>query len=180
APPVAPGDIGMWIDPGARAVDIRVGVVDGMVTATVPVGELRSAATEGGQQVSFMQLRDHDNALTIIGSDPPDSGQSVARWPIGNGNLTARIGVAQERISTFDQLLLLLPLLMWIAAAIVTWLLVSRLLVRPLKRLEQSVRAYRPGEGALELPRKLGPSTEIQQLRDAFARAIDRAEESER
>ena len=40
--------------------------------------------------------------------------------------------------------------------------------------------AYQPGEGALELPRKLGPSEEIQELRDAFGRAIDRVEESER
>ena len=32
----------------------------------------------------------------------------------------------------------------------------------------------------MELPSKLGPSTEIQELRDAFARAVDRVEESER
>src|SRR4029079_10841916 len=32
----------------------------------------------------------------------------------------------------------------------------------------------------LELPQRLGPSEEIQELRDAFGRAIDRAEESER
>jgi two-component sensor histidine kinase len=39
---------------------------------------------------------------------------------------------------------------------------------------------YRPGEEAVELPDKLGPSTEIQGLRDAFARAISRVNESER
>ena len=104
----------------------------------------------------------------------------MAEWPISNGNLSARVGIAQQRIATVDRLMLLLPLLMWIAAAIITWLLVSRLLIRPLKRLEQAVRAYRPGEGPLELPRKLGPSEEIQELRDAFARAIARVEESER
>src|SRR5438270_831349 len=37
----------------------------------------------------------------------------------------------------------------------------------------------RVGERALELPRKLGPSKEIQELRNAFGRAIERAEESE-
>jgi two-component sensor histidine kinase len=69
---------------------------------------------------------------------------------------------------------------MWFAAALITWLLVTRLLVRPLKRLERAVLVYRPGEGPLELPRKLGPSREIQELRNAFGRAIDRVEESER
>ena len=71
-----------------------------------------------------------------------------------------------------DRLLLLLPLLMWVLAALVTWLLVNRLLIRPLKRLERAVIDYQPGRGTLELPRKLGPATEIQELRDAFGRAI--------
>jgi two-component sensor histidine kinase len=52
--------------------------------------------------------------------------------------------------------------------------------VRPLRRLEGAVLAYRPGDGSDELPRKLGPSQEIEGLRNAFARAIDRTEESER
>jgi len=88
--------------------------------------------------------------------------------------------MAHEQITTGDRLLLLLPLLMWVLAAIVTWFLVTRLLIRPLRRLERAVIAYRPGEGTLELPRKLGPSTEIQELRDAFGRTIDRVEESDR
>ena len=36
------------------------------------------------------------------------------------------------------------------------------------------------GQSALDLPRKLGPAQEIQELRDAFARAITRVDESER
>jgi two-component sensor histidine kinase len=67
---------------------------------------------------------------------------------------------------------------MWIAAALLTWLLVNRLLVRPLRRLERAVVAYQPG-GQLDLPDKLGPSEEIQELRDAFARAVARVEESD-
>jgi two-component sensor histidine kinase len=69
---------------------------------------------------------------------------------------------------------------MWVAAAQITWLLVSRLLIRPLKQLERAVIRYHPGQAPIELPRKLGPSTEIQQLREAFARAISRVEDSER
>jgi two-component sensor histidine kinase len=69
---------------------------------------------------------------------------------------------------------------MWVAAALITWLLVSRLLIRPLKRLERAVLQYEPGLSSVELPRKLGPSAEIQGLRDAFARAMTRASDSER
>ena len=94
--------------------------------------------------------------------------------------LLARVGTLTENITTVDRLILLLPVLMWVAAALISWLLVSRLLVRPLKRLERAVVRYRPGDAALDLPRKLGPSTEIQELRDAFTRAVTRVDDSER
>lgn len=180
SPSVAPGDIRAWVDPNGREVDIRVGIDGGMVTASLGVGELRGAAKDSGAQLRFMQLRDAENGLTVVGSDQPTGELSISDWPISNGNISVRVGVPRQRITTIDRLLLLLPLLMWIAAAIITWWLVSRLLIRPLKRLENAVLAYQPGEGSFELPRKLGPSQEIQELRDAFGRAIHRAEESER
>jgi two-component sensor histidine kinase len=179
-PLIAPGDIRVWLDSADREIDLRVGVVGGMATASIPFAELRTAANEGGGPIKAMELRDAHDTLPIIGGDPPSDGLSFADWPISNGALTARVWVAHERITTSDRLLLLLPLLMWIAAAIITWSLVSRLLVRPLRRLQSAVVAYQPGEGSHELPRKLGPSEEIQELRNAFARAIERAEGSER
>jgi two-component sensor histidine kinase len=63
---------------------------------------------------------------------------------------------------------------------LITWLLVTRLLIRPLKALQRAVIRYQPGEEELHLPRNLGPSMEIQELRDAFGRAITRVDESER
>ena len=43
-PIVAPGDIRLRIAPDTDAVAVRVGVINGMATALVPVQELRSAA----------------------------------------------------------------------------------------------------------------------------------------
>jgi two-component sensor histidine kinase len=179
-PLVAPGDIRVWLDASRRQIDIRVGVVGGMVTASLPQEELRSSVSDTKAPIEYLEVRDPDNVMSLISSDVDSRDLSVTDWPIGNGNLSVRVGLAHRRITTLDRLLLLLPLLMWIAAAVITWWLVSRLLVRPLKRLENAVSAYRPGEGQLELPRKLGPSEEIQGLRNAFSRAIERAEESER
>jgi len=176
-PILAPGTIQVWLDPTAREVDFRAAGTDGMVTASLPLDEIRKAATNAAELVQFVELRDANSALTVIQSNSGDL--SFTQLPIGNGDLIARIGFSHQRIATVDRLLLLLPLLMWIAAAIITWLLVSRLLVRPLKRLERAVMAYQPGGGSLDLPRKLGPSQEIQELRDAFGRAIARVEESE-
>jgi two-component sensor histidine kinase len=110
--------------------------------------------------------------------DAPDMKIRFTEWPIGSGALFARVGAEDKRITPFDRIVLLLPVLMWIAAALLTWFLVSRLLIRPLKRLERAVISYAPGV-ELDLPRKLGPSEEIQELRDAFARAVNRVEQSD-
>lgn len=180
-PLVAPGDIRAWIDPDESAIHVRVGVMGGMATASVPLAEVRSAATEAGSDISSVVLHDGDRELRVLGSSQTsDPDLSITEWPIGNGAISARVGIRAERITARDRLILLLPVLMWIASALLTWLLVSRLLIRPLKRLERAVVKYRPGEASLDLPRKLGPSTEIQQLRDAFGRAVTRVDESER
>ena len=178
-PLVAPGDIRVWIDPAEKEVDLRVGVVGGMATASVPRDELRGAALEQRGGIRSLVLHDPGGELPVIASSSPDP-LSMTEWRIGNGNLYARVGTPRQKITTIDRLILLLPVLMWVAAALISWLLVSRLLIRPLRRLERAVVHYQPGEADIELPRRLGPSTEIQELRDAFARAITRVQESER
>ncbi len=179
-PLVAPGDIRVRVAPGQDAVAIRVGTASGMATAVVPITELRTAAIEAPGDVQALVLHDDMRELRVLG---PPSGADLrlrlSERQIGNGTLFARVGVTDQRIATIDRLLLLLPVLMWVAAALVTWVVVSRVLIRPLKRLQRAVQSYHPGD-TLDLPRKLGPSTEIQQLRDAFGRAVARVDESER
>jgi two-component sensor histidine kinase len=180
-PAAPPGSIRVGISPDSNAILIRDGVNGGMATVDIPLDELRTAILESGAPVRSLVLSDGGRELHVI---DPAAGSNVrlamSDWPVGNGNLTARVGIKEQRISTADRLVLLLPFLMWVAAALITWLLVSRLLIRPLKRLERAVIHYQPGAGPIDLPRKLGPSTEIQELRDAFARAVDRVQESER
>lgn len=180
-PLVAPGDIRVRVAPGSEAVAVRTGVNGGMATALIKVEELRSAVRESGAAVEFLILHDEARELRVIG--PPAAPSEVVvitEWPIGSSTLMARIGVPRMHLGASDRLLMLLPVIMWIAAALLTWLLVSRLLLRPLKALERSVRRYQPGSDDVDLPTRLGPAEEIQELRDAFARALRRVNESER
>src|SRR5215213_6122208 len=55
-PLVAPGDIRVWIDREDAKVDLRVGVVGGMATASVTPGELRRAAMEASDGISSLEL----------------------------------------------------------------------------------------------------------------------------
>ena len=178
-PIVAPGDIALKLVPDAQSVALRVGVINGMATALVPVQELRNSAITANSDVQTLVLRDASQELPVIDRGGSSKVQShVTDWPIGKGDLRARVATADRRINALDRLVLLLPVLMWIAAAMITWLLVSRLLIRPLKRLERAVTNYEPG-GSLDLPRQVGPSEEIQELRNAFGRAVARVEESD-
>ena len=178
-PLVAPGDIRVSIAAHGDGIAIRTGVIGGMATAIIPVAELRTAALETGA-IESMVLAQGGRELRVVGS--PQVGHytmAVTQWPIASGGLVARVGAPVQRITTADRLVLLLPVLMWVLAALVTWLLVTRLLIRPLRQLQRAVSRYKPG-GELHLPHKLGPSREIEDLRDSFGRATARVDESER
>ena len=181
-PVVAPGDIRLRVAPGSQAIVIRVGVNSGMATAALSAAELRPAiASSGAGTIRSLTLHDGANELRVLDSGAPGGERlRVTEWPVGTDGLKARVANPVTRVTAADRLILLLPVLMWVFAALVSWLLVSRLLIRPLKQLQRAVIRYKPGEEALDLPQKLGPSTEIQELRDAFGRAIARVDESER
>jgi two-component sensor histidine kinase len=176
---VAPGAILVRLSPRADEVAIRTGVIGGMATGVIPIEEIRVAARHSGGSPTFVALHDDVRRLTVIddGSRSPDL--AFRETEIGNGELIARVGIDEAPIPARDRLLLLLPLLMWFAAALIAWSIVSRLLISPLKKLESAISDYQPGESDSELPANLGPAREIKSLRDAFTRAIDRVEVSE-
>ena len=180
-PPIAPGDIRLRVAPDEDSLVIQLGVIGGGATTIISTEEMRSAINGAG--VHGVVVQDGDRQIDILGSDQPmgpNQRESVTRWPIGNGRLFVNVEGRVPAITTADTIVILLPVVMWFIAALMTWLLVTRLLIQPLRRLQRAVAHYSPGDPELELPRKLGPATEIQELRDAFARAVTRVEESER
>jgi two-component sensor histidine kinase len=155
-----------------------------MATGALSREELRRAALDAAPGIDVLVLREGASELPIIlpaASQSEDRHMSNTRWPIAGNRIEAAIGSGFPAITTGDRLVLLLPFLMWLVAALLTWVLVSRLLIRPLRQLQRSVVSYEPGGDAdFVLPRKLGPATEIQELRDSFQRAFTRVDESER
>ena len=92
---------------------------------------------------------------------------------LGIAGLTLKTSTRSAPISSSLIVALLLPLLMWIAGAGVSWLVVDRLLVRPLRRLRTSVAAFTPGEVIDTGSAGTLPAAEIRELGDTF-RAISR------
>jgi two-component sensor histidine kinase len=179
---VAPGDIALGLSPGEDALTFRVGVSDGMATGSLSQEELLAAIGETGAGVRGVAITDGRRRLDVISDSPTEVNSSVStrEWAIGNGRLRVLVATHVPVITTGDRLMLLLPFLMWLIAALLTWIVVTRLLIRPLRLLQRSVVRYEPGDSGFQLPNKLGPATEIQELRDSFQRAFARVEASER
>jgi two-component sensor histidine kinase len=64
--------------------------------------------------------------------------------------------------------MILLPIFMWLLAALIGWLILDRLLLQPLARMQQAIAAYRPGDRGFEAPRLATPAREIGELGQAF------------
>jgi two-component sensor histidine kinase len=180
---VSPGTVRVWLSPGRNLLFYRVGVLNGMATGVLQREELRAAATAAGDIDQFSLS---DGSVTIQLIDAMGTGNRLGRdvieeeRSIAGGQLKARSAVMIDRIAAVDRGLILLPLLMWIAAALLSWLMVSRFLIKPLRRMQRAVSTYEPGSGHLELPTRLGSAVEIRDLGLSFERAVERIEHSER
>lgn len=180
---VAPGDIRLWVSDADKAVDYRVGVAGGMATGDVTIDALRAAAREVGQDIDQLVIKDSNNQLSIIESRRATGATRAqplrGRHRIARGQLEVQTAIKVDRTTIFDQVAMMLPILMWVVAALLSWYLVRRSLIQPLDRLKTAVLAYQPGD-TLELPERLGPAAEIRELGQAFERAVARIEDSER
>ena len=177
---VAPGDFAVWIAPSRDAIYVRAGVMNGAGTVRITAEELKKSISDRDIIMAGVTLVANGAELIVV---PPRAreGQLSITLPLTSGKISARMLVDRLHVTTVEQLFIFLPLLMWVAAAIVSWWMVHRYLIRPLRRLQRAVVDFQPGDDAgLVIPPELGPATEIHELGDAFRRAVDRIEGAER
>ena len=178
---VAPGAIRLWVSP-QKLVHYRTGLVDGAATGVLNGDELRQVALSGTSGLRQLVITDGQTELNVIDSPAPSGGGArlrVRSYAISGGQLQVRTATMIERTQLFDQVVMMMPVLMWIVATLLSWIVVRRLLLRPLARLQRAVSEVQPGETAFELPDHLGPTAEIRDLSTAFERAVNRVEGAE-
>lgn len=179
---VAPGDIKLWISPQQLLV-YRVGLIGGNATGVLTPAELRQAADDATDGLKQLTISDGTTVLPVITASGPQELRQQARdrsYDLGRGQLRLRAITSIDRTTLVDLIVMLLPLLMWVAATLLSWLLVRRLLLAPLARLQRAVIDYQPDGGGLELPDRHGMASEIEDLSNAFERAVGRIEGAER
>jgi hypothetical protein len=96
------------------------------------------------------------------------SREVVADYPFGNNQYAMRLRTYTPPVSATEALVILTPVLMWLWASLVGWIIVQRLLLRPLGRIQDVISAYKPGDRGLDLPTLRTPALEIGALGEAF------------
>ncbi len=82
--------------------------------------------------------------------------------------LELRLRGAAQALSWFEIMMILLPLVMWVVAAVIGWLIIDRLLLRPLGAMQKAIAAYQPGDRGFVAPAATSPAREISDLGNAF------------
>ena len=92
----------------------------------------------------------------------------VADLPAASGDYVTRLRASVPPLSATELLVILTPVLMWLWASLVGWIIVQRLLLRPLGRIQNVISAYKPGDRGFDLPTVRSPAQEIAALGEAF------------
>ena len=185
---VPPGQVRLWISPTGNVLYYRVGLPGGIGTGALSREELRDAALISGPSLQQLTINDGLTSMILInemaglGSAARSSNlQLVERtWTLGGGQLQASSIAEVPQLAHSERSLIFLPLLMWIVATLLSWLLVGSFLIRPLRRMQRAVGSYQPGSENLELPERVGSAIEIRELGQSFSKAVQRIEDSEK
>ncbi|UUL84107.1 sensor histidine kinase [Sphingomonas qomolangmaensis] len=106
--------------------------------------------------------------LTELANQSTLSRRDTHIAPIGIPELAVAMTVSALPITSPLLIAMILPLLMWAAAAGIGWFVVDRLLIRPLRRLRANVGTYQPGEVLQPIEYGAMPAQEIRELGDTF------------
>ena len=161
---IAIGDDGLGIVVRSASASV-VGVI------RYPRTLLADMASPGGFTIDHaLTLYNDSGSLPVVERVHPGglAGSETLSAPIGATGINAEIQVARAAFSAAEIVAILLPLVMWAAAAAIGWAVVDRLLIKPLRQLERDVSAYKPGAVLSPLETVNNPAFELRQLADTF------------
>ena len=126
---VAPGAVTTWVSP-RQLVHYRVGVIGGSATGVLTIADLQEAADEPAGDLYRLSVSDGTNEIAVINRPLRSNLRSVENThSISSGQLRVRVVTPMAMATSVDRAIVYLPLVMWVAAALLSWLLVRRLLL---------------------------------------------------
>ena len=108
--------------------------------------------------------------LRTMSAEGEQRDQVVESNPFANDQYSLRIRMPAPPLGLSEIFIVLTPILMWLWASFIGWVIVQRVLLRPLKRIQNVISAYKPGDPAVDLPAVNNTAQEIGALGQAFGR----------
>jgi two-component sensor histidine kinase len=155
-----PGEAGLRFTAPATSGTYGVG--------EIPADMLRHVLATDANQGILLTQPGGKLVISSVGKPSPLVRRVTVTAPAASGQIALHLTVLANPISAVEILLVLLPLLMWAAAAAISWVVLDQLLVRPLRQMQRAIDSYHPGEGPLILPRISTPAEEIRALGEAL------------
>ena len=165
---------------GNVAIDARGGVLvyslasigdRGRVVLTYPLPLIeRVVGTDA-------RLPDHRAAIVVRGQERilfdtvgavPHLLLLESRAVVGQTGMQLVLGTSRSWFNAPELISLLTPLGMWLLAALLSWLVIDRILLTPIQRLERSMARYRPGDALEAPPSSLFAAHEVETLQDTI------------
>jgi two-component sensor histidine kinase len=173
--PASPPDYAL----GTDALDILVPGPDSSAVGVLRYADrnMAAAVASGTSPVPYaLSLVGEETVLPLTELATPTgiAGYETMTAPIGTTGLSAEITMARTPFSPVEILSILLPLVMWAAAALIGWVVVNRMLIRPLRRLQRAVSSYTPGEIVEPLSGMETSAQELRQLGETFRMITER------
>jgi two-component sensor histidine kinase len=144
--------------------------------AFFPTRVLAATAAPGSVAQPYEARLVLDDDALLLHALPPRGAlerRATLNTGIGIGDVVLTTRVAGAPITSPVLVALILPIVMWAAAAGIGWFVVDRLLIRSLRQLRTSVARYTPGEEIDPGIMRALPAQEIRELGETF-RAISR------
>lgn len=98
--------------------------------------------------------------------------------PVGQSGLMLELTARRADFDRAQLISLATPLLMWLLAAALSWVMLNWLILRPMQALQRNVSDYRPGNLLEIVPHRV--TDEIVDLQDSFSRMAERVAEDKR
>ena len=137
----------------------------------IPRETLGEVAELPGTRTEYDLRLSHGNRSIVLHDgfeDGPLASSVDARAPAVGGRFVLSIHTGAAPLRAAELLMILLPIIMWLAAGVIGWVILDRLLLSPLLKMQRAVAAYRPGDRGFDMPPLATPAREINQLGLAF------------
>lgn len=158
-----------------RGVVLAIASRDGRArgAAFFPLAMLRATGRPSAFSADYTETLRVDGGNDALVLRTPMANSAMTTHPTENvlldiGGLTIGMSTSVPIVTRQVVLSLLVPIAMWLLAAGLAWLMIDRMLVRPLRKLRAQIAAYRPGQVIDVSKIKSLPAQEIRELGETF------------